>query len=180
MRRVREASARQGTVKMKIALVLMICVGMLAGCDVDRMTRLEKENGDLKAKVARQDTAMNYDLQAKCSKDARAWFNQNWSRNKNTILLDFTNHYSKSQNSCFIEVEHHWNEATFIKGNSSWTNHITLWNAYENSQYAEFSESHYLNFKDPPIENVLACSVYGQKCTSIDQFNNLASHYMSD
>jgi hypothetical protein len=106
---VQETATRQGTVKMKIALGFMICVGLLAGCDADRIAKLEKENTELKAKVDRQEAAMNYDLQAKCSKDAHVWFNKNWSRDKNTILLDFTNHYNAKFNKCLILVEYHYN-----------------------------------------------------------------------
>ena len=56
----------------------LACV-VFCGCDTARVDRLEKENAELKAKVDKADVARDYDLQAKCSKDARAWFNKNWS-----------------------------------------------------------------------------------------------------
>lgn len=74
VRSVQEATDDQGTVKMKIALGLMICVGLLAACDADRISKLEKANTDLKAKVEKQSTALDYDLQQKCAKDAQSWF----------------------------------------------------------------------------------------------------------
>jgi hypothetical protein len=75
---------------MKLAIGLLTCCALLAGCEADRVAKLEKENADLKAKVEKQNTALDYDLQAKCSKDA--------------VLLDFTNHYDAKLNKCFILV----------------------------------------------------------------------------
>lgn len=52
---------------------------LLIACDSpDRVDRLEKENKELKAQVDRRDVVAGYELQAKCSKDAREWFNVNW------------------------------------------------------------------------------------------------------
>jgi len=80
---------------LKLA-ALCIVLGSLIGCDVqDRTNKLEKQVQELQAKTSKQDAIAEYDLQAKCSKDARAWFNENWSRDKDTILLDFTNHYKQ-------------------------------------------------------------------------------------
>jgi hypothetical protein len=79
---VQETATGEGSMKIKSVLVLMICIGLLAGCDADRIAKLEKDNADLKAKLDRQSAAVDYDLQAKCSKDARAWFNGNWLRDK--------------------------------------------------------------------------------------------------
>lgn len=91
-------------------LVLILFAAM--GCDnSERISRLEKQNQDLRAEVSRSRATADYDLQAKCSKDAREWFNVNWAggRDKDTILLNFTNHYDKNLNKCFILVEYHYN-----------------------------------------------------------------------
>ena len=65
---------------MRYGYALLICGCLIAsGCDTERLNKLEKENADLKSKLDRQSAVVNYDLQAKCSKDARAWFNENWS-----------------------------------------------------------------------------------------------------
>ena len=65
----------------------------LVGCDIpDRVSHLEKQTKEMQSE---KDRMTDYDLQAKCSNDARAWFNENWSKDKDTILLDFTNHYNK-------------------------------------------------------------------------------------
>jgi len=51
---------------------------MILGCDVpDRVSRLEKENQETKAEIEKIRTARSatadYDLQAKCSKDAKTF-----------------------------------------------------------------------------------------------------------
>src|SRR5712671_5178525 len=97
----------------------------------ERISRLEKQNQELQTEVTKSQATADYDLQAKCSKDARAWFNENWGvRDKDTILLDFTNHYNKNQNKCYILIEFHY--STDQQG--SWTNSMSLWDVYENSK----------------------------------------------
>src|ERR1019366_3368203 len=94
---------------MARCLVLIAAAVMLAaiGCDTsERIARLEKQNQELQTELKNRNATADYDLQAKCSKDARIWFNENWSRDKDTILLDFSNHYNKSLNKCFIVVEY--------------------------------------------------------------------------
>jgi ribosomal protein S13 len=45
------------------------------GCDNgERISRLEKQNQELQAEIKKRDAVAEYDLQAKCSKDARGWF----------------------------------------------------------------------------------------------------------
>src|ERR1700682_3437330 len=92
-------------------LLLLAAAVLLAttGCDnSDRIARLEKQNQELLAEVKKGQASADYDLQAKCSRDARAWFNETWSRDRDTILLDFSNHYNKKENKCFIFVEYHY------------------------------------------------------------------------
>ena len=100
-------------------------VFLLVGCDIpDRVSHIEKQ---IKEMQSEKDRMTDYDLQAKCSKDARAWFNENWSRDKDTMLLDFTNHYNKKGNKCFIFIEYHYNSHFGAPGGNAWTNHMTLW-----------------------------------------------------
>ena len=167
---------------VKRAYLLLAIAGCLVagipGCDADRLATLERENTDLKRKIDEQNTAMNYDLQAKCSKDARAWFNLNFTpRDKNTIFLDYSNHYNKKLNACFIMVEYHLN----MPPTSNWHNMLSLWNVYENNQYGQFDEGHYYNLQDigdhPKVND---CIVAGTKCTNEDGFNKLMWTYMND
>ena len=79
--------------------VLLIAVG--CGQD-EKIASLGKQNQELKAEVDKSHATADYDLQAKCSKDAKTWFNENWTRDKDTVLLNFANHYNRSLNMCFI------------------------------------------------------------------------------
>src|SRR5713226_10771540 len=104
------------------ALILTL---LSVSCDIsDRVSKLEKQ---AKGMQSDKDRMTDYDLQAKCSKDAKAWFNENWSSDKDTILLDFMNHYNKKQNKCFILVERHYNSNLAAPGGTSWTNDMSLW-----------------------------------------------------
>jgi len=138
------------------------------------------------AEIKKRDSApADLDSRAKCSKDARTWFNENWagtSREKDTALLDFTNHYNKKSNKCFIFVEYHYNSNLAGPGGMSWTNHMSVWDVYENSKYGDFSEIHYTYWK-PEVSThneVTTCEVYSQKCKTIDEFNGLARPYLND
>lgn len=166
----------------RIALFLCFALAGFAGCDAERINKLEKENQEMKAKLERSNVALEYDLQAKCGKDARTWFNENWSRDKNTTFLDFSNHYNAKQNKCFILVEFHYASQFANAGGSSWTNDMTLTDVYENVKYADFTENHITNWK-PTInteDQVIECDVQGTKCKTLDEFNNLTRPYMSD
>src|SRR5580700_10087879 len=102
---------------------LLICAGALllaTGCDIPgRLSRLEKQTKEMQSE---RDRVTDYDLQAKCSKDAKTWFGENWSSDKDTMLLDYRNHYNKKQNKCFIFVEYHYKDQIVIPGEGSWTN----------------------------------------------------------
>jgi hypothetical protein len=55
-----------------------------ASCDIpDRVTRLEKQNQEIKELVAKEKSAVtDFDLQGKCAKDAREWYGRNYVRDK--------------------------------------------------------------------------------------------------
>jgi len=160
-----------------------IFIGLLLiatiGCDTDRLNRLEKQNEDLKAQITKENTARNFDLQAKCSSASKAWFNENYadtSREKDTSLLTYSNHYNKASNECLIVVEYHFNQDAM----DSWFNDIGLWNVYENSKYGNFVEVHSTDYTKNIPNRVDTCEVVGQKCTNIDQFNGLIQPYMNN
>jgi hypothetical protein len=175
---------RKGQLNVRIALGLLIgCCVLLAGCDADRLAKLEKENAELKAKLDQQSAAVNYDLQAKCSKDSRIWFNENWnSRDKKTILLDFTNHYNVRRNQCFILVEYHYNSSYPGENGWSWMGDQNLYDVYENAKYGEFTEGHETITK-PSLsvkDRVITCDVQGDKCKTGEEFNTLVAPYMNN
>jgi hypothetical protein len=169
-------------IKVRLRITAFGTVLLMAmGCGQDeKIATLEKQNQELKAQVEKSHATADYDLQAKCSKDARAWFNENWASTKDAILLDFTNHYNKSLNKCFILVEYHYSNS--FAGTSGWTNNMSLWDVYENSKYATFAENHTTYFK-PTVhteQSVVICELLGKKCMNIGEFNDATLPYMSN
>jgi hypothetical protein len=156
----------------------------ISACDIpDRVGRLEKDTREMRQQMlSDREKAEVFDLQGKCGKDARAWFTENWSRDKDTITLGFIDHYNKRENKCFIVVENHYNSKLAGPGGESWTSHTTVYDVEENSQYAEFAENHYTYYK-PTIrtsEEVILCEDRGEKCKSQEEFNTFMRRYMND
>jgi|GEM_PF-3459592 len=166
----------------KWVIGLLACCSVLGGCNTNRIAKLEKENADLKARIEQQSATTAYDLQAKCSKDARSWFSENWLADKDTILLNYTNHYSAKQNKCFILVEYHYHSHLAAPGGDSWTNDINLYDVYENAKYAQFDENHYEYWKPKYStgDEVITCEVSGTKCKTGQEFNHLVGQYLND
>jgi uncharacterized protein YheU (UPF0270 family) len=150
-----------------IFAVCLILFALEDGCDYDaRMKKLEQKNEDLQAKFDRGHAVEEYDLAAKCSRDARIWFNSNFSSeasDKDTLLLDFTNHYNKAQNKCYIYVLYNYN-----LGRTSW--HRSYWAAdvHENNRFA--------NYEKPIVRN---CELWSNPCRTEDEFANLIRPYFS-
>lgn len=154
---------------------LLLCVA----CDhTERIGRLEKEVQELKESAKKEQVSADYDMQTKCSRDAKAWFNENWQRDKSTVLLDYTNHYNKAQNKCFELVEFHYS----LGNGPSWVGDIMLWDVYENSKYGNVSVTHIISFKPvtEPRDSVGVCEVLGAKCNGVDEFNRLVQPYMNN
>ena len=158
-------------------VVASILIVILTGCDNQRVSTLEKDNRELKDKIQMRDSVTDLDLRAKCSRDAKAWFDDGW-RGTQALLLDHTNHYNKAMNKCFILVEYHY---SLGKG-PDWINHMTLSDVYANSTYGTFSENHFL-FGQPATElseKVIGCEFGEKKCKSLEEFNDLLRPYMND
>ncbi|HKW19508.1 MAG TPA: hypothetical protein VJO35_18505 [Terriglobales bacterium] len=153
---------------MRVAgIVLLLLLG--CACDsADHVSNLEKQTQSDRDRVA------DYNLSEKCSKDAKEWFNSNWGREANTILLTYTNHYNKKMNKCFVVVEDHYS-----MGHSDWTNHTALWDIYDNVERGVVSISHIM-WVDKPVEQTMHCEIDGQKCSSLDGFSELSRSYMND
>jgi hypothetical protein len=59
---------------------------------------------------------------------------------------------------------------------------LDLYDVYENSKYAHFSEGHYTYIK-PELstrEAVVSCEVLESKCKTVEEFNSLVSQYMNN
>lgn len=153
----------------RLAGVLLLFT--LAGCDNDRLAKLEKQTAALESQLAAVQKANQLDLQAKCSKDAKVWFDERWAsgRDRNTLILDFTNHYNLAKNKCFVQVEFR-----FTLG-SSWAETLSVFDVYENQKYGDFSERH-------TIDNSMltTCEVYGKKCQSLQEYQSLTAQFMSN
>ncbi len=157
-----------------------VAVAVLAvGCgNGERIARLEKQNEELRQQIAQRNAATDLDLQAKCSKDSKAWFSESFSSDKDTVLLDYSNHYNKEQNKCFLVVEWHYKSSFY--GEGSWTNHLSLWDVYENAKLGEFVEQHIITFKPPSTRTeVQGCNVLDKKCMTVAEFDDLVRPYMN-
>jgi hypothetical protein len=164
---------------MRFATTLVAAILIfISACQDQKIAALEKQNQELRSASGKRSTAEDYDFQAKCSKDARTWFNDNWSRDKDTVLLNFTNHYNKAMNKCMILVEYHYSNGY---GDGSWTNHISLTDVYENVRYGDFAENHMIHFKPTYTEGdtVITCEMGRDKCKTIDEFNGFVNPYMN-
>jgi hypothetical protein len=147
---------------------------MATGCDTDRISKLEKENQELKEKLSAKDTAQIYEMQAKCGKDAKEWFRDNYSQDKDYLSQLYIDHYNKKLNVCFIRTA---DQLKIFDNSTSW--HTSIWNVYENSLYADLEENHDSNNKDKP-DTVDICDVQGKKCSNRSQFDQMTSSLMND
>ena len=185
---LRAAVGRDAILKMAIKMANFLYIAgfaaallVVTGCDTSgRISRLEKQNQELQAAVANKERATaDYELQAKCGRDAKIWFDANWPHDKDTLLLTYTNHYNKAQNKCFILIEYHFN----VQGlESSWTNNMSLWDIYENVSYGMLAEN-YTTYHKPEFriaEEVVNCELLSNKCKTMDEFNNLIRPYLNN
>ncbi|MBI4201069.1 MAG: hypothetical protein HY531_02120 [Chloroflexi bacterium] len=111
-----------------------------AGCNQDRIARLEKQNQELQAQLKKQQAdlqeAADLDLQAKCAKQAREQFRDDavikgWAKEP---MGGFTNHYSKKLKRCFMRVEN-----TTMIGSDVIGAHRYVFDAFEGKLYGEYS-----------------------------------------
>jgi hypothetical protein len=166
---------------LKLMIIIVLGIVSLAASGFEngqRISRLEMQTQELTAEVKKFTAAGDYDFQAKCSRDAKGWFNEKWPRDKATILLDYTNHYQKASNKCFILVEYHYS----MGPNGSWVNDMMLYDVYENAKYGNFGQHNFVYLK-PEYHSeslLLTCELLGTKCKTIDQFNDLVRPYMND
>ncbi len=165
--------------RMWKAFLAAVFIFSLVGCDVGERAKLEKENKDLKEAAAKNRAAVDYDLQAKCSKDARAWFKETWQSDKDTLLLDFTNHYHKGLNKCFVLVEYHY---SYGDGEGSWMKDLVLYDVYENAKYGSFNELHISHLK-PTIKTevqINSCQMFDKRCKTAAEFNDWVQPFLSN
>jgi hypothetical protein len=160
-------------------LPLLILLSILSGCqDNERLARLEKENESLKAELQDKNKVRDYDLEVRCSKDAKAWFREGRFGDKTTTMLIMNNHYQASSNQCIAFIEEH----SKADPAPSWVNEMSLYNVYENERVGHYFEEHNIdtrwNAPKATEDKVVECEMLDQKCTTLDQFNAFVDRYM--
>lgn len=88
----------------RVSFAVCICVisVAMAGCDADKIARLEKQNHELEAQIQKQQAAATFDLQERCAEQSRKTFNDLGFKAKD--LASYENHYNEKLNKCFIEI----------------------------------------------------------------------------
>jgi hypothetical protein len=80
-------------------MIVALALSQVA-CDSERLKKLERENQDLRARLAISDL----NLQEKCSRDAKSYFKEHWFADENRVGINYSIHYSRKLGKCFIEV----------------------------------------------------------------------------
>ncbi len=57
---------------------------------------------------------------------------------------------------------------------------MSLWDVYENSKYADFSESHLVGFDMKETDSVYSCVVESVTCKTLDEYNHLVGSFMNN
>ena len=152
---------------MRNTLLIALALVASAGCE---QLKTDQRTTD------HQDRAVNLELQAKCAKDAKAWFESTWPERlePNSISAEYTNHYSMAKNKCFITVEYKYFFPTF--GSETWVDDLTTHDVYENREVASVSEEH-----GPMMKvTVTDCQVFGTKCSTMQEYRALSKPLLID
>jgi len=143
---------------------------ILCGCNGDRIARLEKENQELKARLA-QETTSRLDDQMKCFREARTFFEDRYKHDKSTTFLNYMSHFNRHDGVCYVLVEWHGENAPLGS-----TSSMTLWNMQKNSRVGQL----YANQSPDGQESVKKCVVNGIPCTTPDEFNQLVQSFLNN
>lgn len=103
--------------KKYLALGLLSSI-LLTSCSVDWNDEKEKRIGELEKQVAeiknireKEKAANNLDLQDKCSKESKEYFNEYLKDfDISSIYASYSNHYNSSLNKCFIQIKYNHDE----------------------------------------------------------------------
>src|SRR5579863_4797983 len=132
---------REDLLKILIHAFCFVAVVIMAGCGRGpRMTQPDEQSEEFAAYLARNSAAIEFELQSQCSKDAKLWFEDDFSSDTDTMLMNFSDHYNKKQNKCFLLVKLDEDNSALRPG--SWRSQIMLWDIHENVQYGDFIESY--------------------------------------
>ena len=169
----RKSFARNTLVGIGAAFLSAAMIWIAAGCG----SRGDTAEAAGRAKPTIEQLTADYDLRAKCARDARDWFKENWRLDKGTLLLNYSNHYSKAQNRCYALVENHT-----LVSNDLWVNNLTLWDVNDNSKQGDFVLDHsfYIKPENGRGQWMVNCEISGARCSSFNEFQTLAHSYMNE
>ncbi len=112
-------------------LTLSVLAILLAGCDSERIAKLEKENNELRESIKTAAVIAKLELQGKCANQAKASYAEGgWLKEQ---LATYTNHYNPKLTKCFMEVQ-----STTVQGGDVFNNKYVS-DAYEGKNYAEYA-----------------------------------------
>lgn len=158
---------------------------VLGGCDASKISMLEKQNQELQSEIRKNQAAVDLDMQRKCARDSKLWFDEQWGHgDKDILALDYQNHYNKSLNKCFAQVNYRSGTLPGGRHGQSVLIHKSLWNVHESdARLAEFRSrfiSYYVKTESESEEKIVDCRVDEKTCKSEDAFDNLVHPYLND
>lgn len=161
--------------KNSAIVLLVVCVGVL-GVLLYRQTAALREQRrqvqELNAKLASVSQATDFDLQAKCAKQASdVWKAGGWDRKK---LATYSNHYNDKLQKCFMRID------TSTEESGADVTFETVMDAFESKGYAEFIWRVDHNSGDSKSMRCSAILPTGEAitCTSPEEFDALVKQYM--
>ena len=156
-------------------ILLIVCVGAL-GVLLYRQTAALREQRrqvqELNAKLDSVSQAADFDLQAKCAKQAAdVWKAGGWDRKK---LATYSNHYNDKLQKCFMRI------ATSTEESGADVTYETVMDAFESKGYAEFIWKVDHKSGDSKSMRCSAILPTGEAitCTSPEEFDALVNQYM--
>jgi type II secretory pathway pseudopilin PulG len=162
-------------VRNKVIVLLIVSVaalGVLLYRQTASLREQRRQVQELNAKLASMSQAADFDLQAKCAKQAGdVWKAGGWDRKK---MATYSNHYNEKLKKCFIQIE-----ATTEESGADVT-FETVMDALESKGYAEFIWKVDHKSGDSKSMRCSAILPSGEAitCTSPEEFDALVKQYM--
>lgn len=133
---------------------------------------MEKQVAEIKNIREKEKAANNLDLQDKCSKESKEYFNEYLKDfDISSIYASYSNHYNSSLNKCFIQIKYNHDEILewTLKGNTSSN---IIFDVLERKAYAQFlsGNNDLINY----------CAVQGKFCYSSKEFDSGIKSFMEN
>jgi len=161
----------------KIRSIVMIIIVFVLMVSIGYSENKTKKQSSVSAKNIKED----YDLQERCGKQSKEWFEKEWgSENSNTSsdILDvnifYSNHYNKKQNKCFVLLTHKIKSKVKEKYSLTVKSMIDI---NENNSYGLLQVQY---IPEGDIIKIMDCKVLDKSCNSEKEWNKLVKPYMED